>query len=100
MIKKMKSNKAKIEKMLKERKSLRDSDNQLIKAVWISQVKTLNNMSAADLLNMLASGRLVNPETVRRCRQKIQEENPSLRGKTYRMRKSIGKEMKKDIKGL
>lgn len=100
MIKKMQSNKAKIEKLLKERKALRDSDNQLIKAVWVSQVKALNQMSASDLLNLLASGRIMNPETIRRCRQKIQEENKALRGKTYRMRKSIGKDMKKSIHGL
>lgn len=100
MIKKMQSNKAKIEKLLKERKSLRDSDNQLIKAVWVTQIKRLNEMTAADLLNLLASGHLANPETIRRCRQKIQEENKALRGKTYRMRKSIGKDMKKSIQAL
>lgn len=100
MIKKMQSNKTKIEKLLKDRKALRDSDSQLIRAVWTSQVKALNQMSAADLLNLLVSGKLANPETIRRCRQRIQEENKALRGKTYKMRKGIGKDMKKTIHTL
>ncbi len=62
---------------------LRDDDYKLIATVWKMEVDDIHSMSAMDLLILMASGGLSNPESIRRSRAKIQQEVESLRGEKY-----------------
>jgi len=50
-----------------------------------------------DFLDMLINGELTSPETIRRCRQRLQEENETLRGYKYKLRKQLGEEVRNTI---
>ena len=85
----------------------RDNDNLLLSLIWRDDIISSNDRSIDLSMNMnkffdlLAKNELTNFESVRRVRQKIQEENPELRGKNYRIR--CGKlelETKKEVKEL
>lgn len=99
MIHAIKNLKSKITKLLTDVPRLRDSDNKLIATIWYSQLskETIKTMSAFDFLQAFSNGVLSNPEACRRSRQKIQEQNHDLRGKSYKNRKLAGKEFKKTI---
>ena len=78
---------------------LRDDDNKLIVMVWREQDKNLQSKhtSAAYMQKQVAYGRLANTETIRRVRQKLQEETPKLRGNKYYERHGQAAEMRKAI---
>ena len=57
-------------------------------------------MSGFDFLEVFSQGKLTHPESIRRCRQKIQEQNPELRGGNYNQRKEDGDNMNQQIHGL
>jgi hypothetical protein len=97
--KKLKTIKEKVEKLLKNEPHLRDDDNKLISNFYFFEVgkNTINQMSAMDFLKLLSTGNLTAPETIRRCRQKLQEENPSLRGELFNKRQKRGSEMSFEI---
>ena len=61
---------------------LRDNDSKLLANVWFNTIETLEE-EWMDFLAILANGDLVSPESVRRCRQKLQEMHPSLRGELW-----------------
>lgn len=69
---------------------LRDNDLKLLATIWWKEVKDkrldTKTMSAQELLQMLADGKLSNPSSIRRCRAKLQEVNPQLRGQRYKNR--------------
>lgn len=82
--------------------TLRDNDNRLLANIWNEVIQRkyidVNLASAQDLLRMLAEGSLPNQESVRRCRQKLQEENPELRGRLWEKRHQMAKQVKEEIK--
>jgi hypothetical protein len=63
----------------------RDSDSLLISMIWESRNTTLYT---AEFFKLFREGKLINPESIRRSRQKWQEERPDLRGKNYKERKA------------
>lgn len=67
-------------KLLEDRASLRDDDNELMVAIWREQT------TSADFFANFRTGRLTSPESIRRCRQQLQEQHPHLRGEVYRLR--------------
>ena len=77
----------------------RNSDTVLMANFWWYELggENVNNMSAINFLYNLSKGRLTAPETIRRCRQKLQEENPELRGESYKERKKEAEEVTKQI---
>jgi hypothetical protein len=80
--------------------NLRNSDNKLIATIWKRDLLNLNldpNMTAISFLYIYSKGQLTNAETIRRVRQKIQEENPDLRGTAYGERQKQGEEVRKEI---
>jgi len=79
--------KEKIIFLLRKNPSLRDSDNKLIANIWYQESGGVENKM--DFLRLLADGKLTSSESIRRSRQKIQEKNLELRGKTYAFRKKI-----------
>tara|TARA_R110000744_G_scaffold148263_2_gene261280 strand:+ start:355 stop:690 length:336 start_codon:yes stop_codon:yes gene_type:complete len=76
--------------LLQKQIHLRDNDFKLLANVWHKHITNLGidakNYTAYDLLLMLADGKLPNSESVRRIRQKLQEEFKDLRGTNYTKR--------------
>ena len=84
----MKINKAreKVYKLLLNNGHLRNSDLKLIACIWYSEVPNINDLTAYEFLQKFSNGELSNPESIRRSRQKVQEEIPALRGTNYKKR--------------
>lgn len=99
----MKTIKARVQFLLEKYPPLRDDDFRLY-ATYISfQVggkSKLEEMNAYEFLTKLANGDLAHFESVRRDRQKLQEQEPSLRGSNYDKRKKGGDAMRQQIKDL
>ena len=97
-------NKAKdrVQYLLEQFSHLRDSDERLIASYWFYQIggDRFDVMTAKDLLDMYCTGKLANAETIRRCRAKIQEQIPALRGTNYEVRKEEGDEFTHEIHDL
>ena len=87
---KVKKHEKEITYFLTNKPHLRDNDLKLLATIWWNEVKDkrldTNSMSAQELLQMLADGKLSNPSSIRRCRAKLQEVNPQLRGQRYKNR--------------
>ena len=79
--------KDRVKTLLTEHPHLRDNDERLIANIWNQDMDKLGfnteHTSAKFLLRQFAEGRLTNPESVRRTRQKIQQHNIELRGNTF-----------------
>jgi hypothetical protein len=104
MLKQLKSKKLKnrILKILTENPSNRDDDNRLLCNVWYYEFheqfkKHPSEVDAMQFFKLLSIGRFTKSESVRRLRQKIQEENPHLRGVNYRERQNHAKKIRKEI---
>ena len=70
--------------LLTRSKSLRDNDNRLVANVWAVELGgKLNELSATDLLNYVAEGKLSAANNIKRLRCKLQQENDYLRGEKY-----------------
>ena len=96
------NSKAKVLHLLTEDFRLRDSDNKLIARYWHNEMsgKGMNpsELSAYEMLCLFAESKLTNPETIRRMRQKLQEQHKELRGKKYQERKgTIQNQWRKDL---
>tara|TARA_R110000787_G_scaffold16595_5_gene50051 strand:- start:1199 stop:1516 length:318 start_codon:yes stop_codon:yes gene_type:complete len=82
---------------------LRDDDMKLLATIWNQELKgmefnPLKNTMA--FLQLLADGKLSNPSSIRRCRAKLQELHPELRGQRYLDRqKKQTEEVVSEIKG-
>jgi len=62
---------------------LRDNDYQLIATIWEYESDNPTTITAAQFLMDFGNGKYTNPESIRRCRAKLQEEMPELRGEKY-----------------
>jgi hypothetical protein len=95
----MKLNKIKpvVEKLLISKEELKNDDLRLIANVWYSEIMDAQNMSAFEFLQLLSKGKLSNPESIRRIRAKLQEENPSLRGSNYNARQAEQKNVREEL---
>ena len=94
--------KDKVKNLLTKYPRFRDSDNKLIAAYWLEELKAkgvnLNEISALQFLQYFANSKLTNSETIHRCRRKAQEENTELRGKSYQTRQDkMQKQWRKDL---
>jgi hypothetical protein len=101
LIKEMTQVKDRVKALLIRYPHLRNSDNKLIATIWkfdlVSTKMHPDNMSGTDLLLYYADEKLTNAETIRRVRQKIQEENPELRGAVNDLRKEQAEDVRKNI---
>jgi hypothetical protein len=86
-----------VAKVLLEKPETRDDDLLLILTIWdiqsFGKLKTYHQFK-----KNLLKGKLAIPETIRRSRAKLQEENIELRGKNYENRKEIDDLMSKQMK--
>ena len=72
-----------ITKLLSDHPHLRDDDYQLISEIWQYESIATIPVTAKDFLSDFGNGKYTNPESIRRCRAKLQETMPELRGKKY-----------------
>ena len=83
--------KNKVKTLLTKYPRFRDSDNKLIAAYWLEELRRKgvnpDEMSGMEFLHQFADSKITNPETIRRSRAKLQEEDSSLRGENYSARK-------------
>ena len=93
----MKLIKDKVIELLEANPMYRDDDNKLIARIWFNECESYGCQTHTDLLKLLATGKLTFPESIRRSRQKVQEEMPSLRGLKYKARHEEAEEVKKDL---
>jgi len=81
----------------------RDNDFKLQANVWHDEAakvfgtKNLEDISAFEFLKAYSLGKMSPAESIRRQRQKIQQEHKSLRGKNYFLRQLHSKKVKKKI---
>ena len=80
----------------------RDSDERLTAYYWFKEIKAKGinpeEVKLLDFLGFYSRRELTSSDTITRCRRKIQEENPSLRGEKYNLRKNkFQKRVKKDL---
>lgn len=76
--------KDKIIYLLENHPHLRSNDKKLLANIWYNEAP--EDISTKEFLKLLADGKLTNAESIRRCRQKVQEQNPHLRGDNYKAR--------------
>ena len=92
----------KIAKWFMQKPETMDSDLKLMCNIWSEEMfnKTglhPKELTAYDLLCMLALKELSNPESIRRSRVELQKQNPEIPGKTWEKR---NKKMQKDWKEI
>lgn len=91
-----------VTKLLVDKPHLRDDDDKLVSNIWFADLSRMGinpvKISAYKLLEIKAQGKLTNQESIRRSRQKIQAENPHLRGRNYKERKDNQVKIKKELK--
>ena len=75
-----------------------DSDNDLLARIWYREFLSfgVDRETATRFCKLLAEGKLSHPQSISRTRQKIQEENPSLRGDTYNERQKKSNKIRKE----
>ncbi len=76
---------------------LRDCDRCLILSVWQIQSPGLMNEPFRTFAKLFIEGKLAAPESIRRTRQKIQEEHPSTRGELYHKRHALQEDVKEEL---
>lgn len=100
-INKIRSVQTDVESLLLEAQKYRDSDALLVAAFYYKlKGKKLHGISAVEFLKLLVDGLLPFPDTITRCRRKLQEKRPELRGKTWKKRQELEKEFREDINEL
>ena len=90
----------KVINLLTKHPSLRDSDERLIANIWYNHTKNVDEIDAITLLSRFAEGKLPSYQSISRCRRKIQEEKPDLRGKKWAKRHSKQQLVKDEIKEI
>ena len=92
-------NKEVIIDLLTHKDHLRDNDQALIANIWWRELTTMgkDKATAFEFLKIFSHGKLSNPESIRRSRQKIQEENPELRGDSYYARHKEEKRFRQEV---
>ena len=101
LIREMSLVKDRVKALLVKHPHLRDSDNKLIASIWKSDIHNMDlacgEITAFDFLTFYSLCKLTNAESIRRVRQKLQEENPDLRGTVNEARQKEGEEVRKTI---
>ena len=87
--------------LLSQYPTFRDSDDQLMAWIWKLEMEEMGypttNTPTQNFLKMFAFNKFTNSETIRRMRQKVQEENKELRGQKYNKRQANQDKVKKEL---
>lgn len=90
----MKEIKEMVKHLLIKHPHLRDDDFKLVATFLLFEMggrDVTDKMTATEFLKAYSESKLTNFESIRRVRQKLQEENPDLRGSKWVSRKLKGK---------
>ena len=102
----MKELQSRIKRLLDTKEIYRDSDAAMMARIWYEDFERLDNSSIMNenfvhFLIALKDNKLTNWDSATRCRRKIQELFPYLRGKKYRFRKESATEaIKKELRTM
>jgi len=88
-----------VKNLLTNHPHLRDNDNKLLANVWYQSIIPLEE-AWLDFLALIASGDLPSSESIRRCRQKLQELNSELRGELWDKRHQMQTQVKEELKEM
>jgi hypothetical protein len=87
-----------IREVLTRRPELRDSDSLLIAHIWYKEATesgiNLETTSAFQFLKHLQAEKFTSTESIRRSRQKVQEQHAETRGQKYLERQAKANEVK------
>ena len=87
-----------VEIFIKKHKALRDSDERLMANIWAKYIGDIDFLNATDILSMLSKSELPSYESISRCRRKLQQECPELRGSKWEDRQGqIQKQVKDEL---
>lgn len=103
IVKKMKGIKNDVRELLIKYPDYRDSDSRLVAAYYYKKYggrETFDNLTAMEFLKHFAEGRFPLPDYITRVRRKLQEQEPSLRGDTWRERHHLEEETRVNISDL
>ena len=92
-----------VKKVLINVPDCRDDDNLLILKVWAIQDPKLRDdkeLTFIDFSKKFLKGKFANVESIRRSRQKLQQEFKGLRGKNYKERHDHQEDVKEQLNDL
>ena len=92
-----------VEKFLTEYPILRDDDRRLIVNLWTKRLggqNIVNHLDPNEILKIIASPEMPSPESITRCRRKLQEKCPNLRGEVWYKRHQRAEGIRKEIHTL
>jgi hypothetical protein len=85
--------KERVRDLLLNHAPMKDNDRILMSAIWMQECD-----KAVDFLVGFMAGDYTCSESIRRCRQQLQEKHPKLRGHRYIIRKTRAANIRKNIK--
>lgn len=86
-----------VKERLENSTKMRDDDALLIADIWREQLQQLGAKNVYDVLNAIAGRMVHSPESIRRSRQKVQQDFPNLRGTVYNKRHEKEIEVLKEL---
>ena len=86
-----------VETALQNNEDCKDSDTFLVARIWYNELQEPLRTQCLPLLKLIAKGKLPSFESVSRCRRKLQELHPDLRGYKYNQRHLRQEEVKDDL---
>lgn len=100
--KKIVKTKDEVIRLLKKYPAYRDNDERLIATFWYCELKRkdfyIENLTAMDLLEIYSKNKVLTAaDCIVRTRAKVQQDNPELRGLTWKARHGDGEEVTKEI---
>ena len=88
-----------VESILENDVKSRDNDMRLIALIWHKELGDLKDLYYP-FLRKISENKVTNFESISRCRRKLQEIQPDLRGEKYIERHNRKKEMKDDLERM
>lgn len=91
-----------VKQVLFDEVDCRDNDLLLILKIWAYQNPNLRNttFSFVEFSRGLLNGLYAKPESITRCRRKLQEKYVVLQGKTWVLRHDLEEEVRSEIKNI
>ena len=89
-----------VTRLLTIKSDLRDSDRRLICNIWWKSVTNPELLTFKDFIKLYIKGKVPESDSITRCRRKVQEENKTLRGKSWNLRHGLENVVKEEIREL
>ena len=92
-----------VERFLTEYPILRDNDRRLIVNLWTKRMggsDIVDHLEPNEVMKRIASSEMPSSESITRCRRKLQEKHPMLRGEVWYKRHQRAENIRKGISTL